>query len=188
MLRSLIVRVVLCLVVPVLPVWGQRLSSTFDANAQGWGTTGDRRYSGDGGFAAEAVMARRVRPFSHGALLVGGAAALHGVLKGDSCRLAAPPVPDEPLACLPGAPSFALFSALGGVEGTRGLTARLVGGPAVFLAGARGTALGFQGRADVATPALFHLALVISARGAVVPNFEGGSMRFVAFGLGLGIR
>lgn len=190
MFRSIAVRLsVLCIALPAASASAQRLSSTFDVNGQGWGTTGKPRYAHDGGFAAEAVLARRVRQFSRGALLVGGAAAVHNVI-GDSdvCRLAAPPAPDVPSVCLPDAPPFSSLTALAGVEGTFGFAARLLGGPTVFHAGARGTALGVQGRADLATPALFHLALVLSVRGAVIPSFEGGRVRFAAVGLGLAIR
>jgi hypothetical protein len=180
---------VLCIALPAASASGQRLASTFDVNLQGWNTTGDRPLTV--GIALEAVAARRLRPFSHGALVVGGAAALQGVIgDGEVCRVGPPPVPgDDPLVvCQSAAPAFASFTALAGVEATRGLTARLLGGPAVFYAGTRGTALGAQGRVDVATPSLFHIALVISARGAVVPNFEGRCATFVALGLGLGIR
>src|SRR5690349_4659313 len=100
--RSIAVRLSgLCIALPAASASGQRLSYTFDASAQGWGYDGKRRYAHDGGLAAEAVLARRVRQFSRGALLVGGAAAVHSVI-GDSdvCRLTAPPTG----VCLPDAP------------------------------------------------------------------------------------
>jgi hypothetical protein len=186
--RSIVGRVLVCIVLPVAAASGQRLSSTFDASVQAWGATGARRYAHDGGFAAEVFGARRLRPSARGALIVGGAAALHGTIgSGDVCRIPAPPAPGEPV-CLPDAPSFASLAALGGVEGTFGVIARLVGGPAAFHAGKRGTALGFQARADLATPRVRHLSLVVSARGTVIPNIEGDALRYVAFGLGVGIR
>lgn len=184
MLRSLIVRVVLCLVVPVAPVWGQRLSSTLDVSTQIWSGAAERReFSEDVGVALEVAGVHRARVFSRGAYLVGGAAAAHGILS-EVCRVSGP----ASAQCFPDFPSFLSLTALAGVEGTFGVTARLLGGPAVFSAGERGTALGLQSRVDVATPPLLHLSLVASVRGAVIPNFEGRRHRFVALGLGLGIR
>jgi len=58
----------------------------------------------------------------------------------------------------------------------------------VFHAGARGTALGLQGHADIASPPIIHLSLVASARGALIPNFEGHLHAMTGFGIGVRIQ
>jgi hypothetical protein len=48
--------------------------------------------------------------------------------------------------------------------------------------------LGFQGRADVATPTLAHLALAASARRGVLPSLRDHRYEMTAFGIGLRIQ
>ena len=71
-----------------------------------------------------------------------------------------------------------------GVERNWGATVRVLAGPAVFRSEAENVAA-LQGRADVATPAFAHLALLLSARGALLPRFQARRNEMAAFGIGI---
>ena len=187
--RLLVVGVLCCLAMPFAVASAQRLSSpTFDLAAQLWGGRAkDRFFANDGGFALDAVVTSRARERSRLALVVGAGVAADGVAAfNDKCTIPVPPAVTR--VCTPDFPSFSSLTALGGVEGRYGLIARVLVGPAVFHSGGRGTAAGLQGRADLSTPALVHISLVVSARTAWIPNFEGHAHQTKAVGLGFRIH
>jgi hypothetical protein len=178
MLRSLIVRVVLVMSLPVATASGQRLM--LDVGAQAWtGRANGHVFSNHGGPSLDGVVAWR--PTRDGAFIVGGGLAGHAIMS-EACYF-----PPGTSGCASNFPSFSSFTAFAGLA-TSGAGARLLGGPGVFHAGERGTALGIQARTDLAATLAHHVAFVLSARGAVIPNFEGRVHRYGAFGLGIGIR
>ena len=69
-----------------------------------------------------------------------------------------------------------------------GFSARALAGPAHFQGEERKNAFGLQGRLDVARPLFFHTAVVASVRGSVLPRYEGETLSYTAFGLGLRIQ
>ena len=84
--------------------------------------------------------------------------------------------------------SFTSLALMGGLEGKLGATLRALAGPAVFHDGTRGTAAGLLGRADLASPPLLHISIVASARGEVIPNFDGHVHGMMGFGFGVRIQ
>lgn len=94
--------------------------------------------------------------------------------------------------CVPDYPEFAATSLLVGWQTPRPArgSLRLLMGPGLYRADNRdiGNSLGLQARVDVASPALWHVSLVTSARAWVVPNAEGTRYRQTMLGLGLRIH
>ena len=183
--RSLVVRVLCGVAMPVAVASAQVLSSpTFDLALQGWeGQAKGRLFSNKGGLALDAVATSHVRKFSRVALVVGAGVAGETLFAANDCMVSPPPAVFT--GCAPDFPSFSSLTALAGVEGRYSFIARVLAGPAVLHAGGRGTAAGLQGRVDLSTPALIHVSLVASARGAWIPNFEGRSHRTRAVGVGV---
>ncbi|MDP9352652.1 MAG: hypothetical protein M3P51_14085 [Chloroflexota bacterium] len=134
------------------------------------------------GIALDAVLGFPLQHTPLGTLTGGLSAGAHGPITSD-------------LVCLIGpnnecAPDFPLFLSLGALLGVQrgsatGSTARLLGGPAYFLAQEGGAALGMQGRLEVAAPPFLHVAPVVSLRGALLPSFQGSVLRSVSLGVGL---
>ena len=183
--RSLVVGALCCVALPDAVASAQGLSSpTLDLAFQGWdGQAKDRLFSNHGGVALDAVATSRVRKFSRVALVVGAGVAAETIFAANDCMVPAPPAVFT--GCAPNFPEFSSLTALAGVEGRYGFIARVLAGPSVLRAGERGTAVGLQGRVDLSTPALIHVSLVASARGAWIPNFEGESHRIRAVGVGV---
>lgn len=94
--------------------------------------------------------------------------------------------------CVPDYPEFAATSLLVGWQSPRPArgSLRLLMGPGLYRADNRdiGNSLGLQARVDVASPTLWHVSLVTSARAWVVPNAEGTRYRQTMLGLGLRIH
>ena len=101
---------------------------------------------------------------------------------------------DTPCLPLPGSnctPDFPRIYTLGilyGIEhqGKVG-AARLLLGPTHYRADGGGSALGAQGRLEVASPAVHRIALVASARGGLVWHLDRQDFRLGAIGIGIGI-
>ena len=187
--QSLFFRAICCVAMHAGVASSQGLRSpTFDLGAQIWtGGAEGALFSHRGGFALDAIAAVRHKELSRGAVVVGTGVAIQSIpLVDDICVMSQPPTVGA--GCAPKFPSFTSLSILAGVEGRFGPTARVVGGPAVFHAGARGMAAGLQARADLSSPPLFHLSLVVSMRGGWIPNFEGREHRTGAAGVGLRIQ
>ena len=157
---------------------------SLDASA-GVGTGAGGKFRDPTGFALDALAAMRVRPAPAGAIVAGFAAAMQGMpSSGDDCLL----TPSG--ECVPDFPLFYSAAALLGweVAGVSGPSLRLLGGPAYYRADEGGAAFGLQGRLDVATPALLRVALVVSVRGTVLPNFRGDALGLAAAGLGVRLQ
>lgn len=140
-----------------------------------------------GGGAADVLFAAPLAESAAGTVVGGLSAALQGPFAVDNiCALG----PDG--ECLDSFPLFFSAAALAGVQrgSATGPSARLMAGPAFYVAGDGGrSALGLQGRLDVATaPLLPHTSVVASLRGAVLPSYEGDAVGTVSFGLGLRIQ
>ena len=66
--------------------------------------------------------------------------------------------------------------------------ARLLVGPTHYRASGGGSTLGGQARFELASPSIYHVALVGSARYGMVWNLDRQDFRMAAVGLGIGIR
>ena len=142
------------------------------------------------GLAADAFIASPVKRLARGALLGGMAAGLQGpvqILGTDACYFYEP---SDPSPCDPKFPIFYSAVALAGwaAGGPQTGTVRALAGPGYFVEPDAASTLGLQTRVDLATPSVLHLALVASARGAILPRYQGRTLRLAAFGLGLRIQ
>jgi hypothetical protein len=72
--------------------------------------------------------------------------------------------------------------------GERARHASALAGPGVFKADGSSQTFGLQGRIDGATPALHHVAAVLSLHGATLPGYRGGALHLAGLGLGARIR
>jgi hypothetical protein len=136
------------------------------------------------GIAIDLLAAWRARIIRRGSFVLGFSATLRGSpVNTDEC---------EPAAgggCVPRFPDTHAVGLLAGVE--RGIagraSVRLLGGVARYGDADNDihTALGIQGRLDLATAAWHRIAFVTSARAALVPNLRGDAYQFGALGFGL---
>jgi hypothetical protein len=162
-------------------------SLTLDATVGGGYGRGGGERVGRNFLSADVALASRVRTASRGSLLVAMTGAWHGNLGDAGCLLAA-----DRRSCVPKYPSLTSAGALVGWEirqgsSARGASARVAAGPAYYH-GDGGHALGLQARFDLATPAPFHVALVASARGVVLPNFRGDALAVGTLGFGVRLQ
>ena len=179
--RSIVVRSLCCIVLP-LAASGQSRKFAVDLGVEGWSGWADgRSFSNKYGPAVQGIASWRVRPFSHGAVVVGGGVGAQGVISFERCVIA--PVST---GCAPDYPAFSSLVGLIGLEGKWGVTARVLVGPGAFHSS--DTVLGFQGRADIATPALGRVALLLSACRVVLPSFGDHRYGMKAAGIGLRIQ
>lgn len=144
---------------------------------------------GRSGLSADVVVAGPVKRPARGALLGGVALGVQGpirILGSDVCDYG----PGEAAPCDPQFPIFFSAAALAGWEvgGRRTGTLRALAGPGYFVEPDSASTLGLQARVDVATPRVLHLALVASARGAILPRYQGRTLRLGAVGVGLRIQ
>jgi len=181
--RSFVVRVFCCLAFPLAVASGQRDSKpNLDLSAEVWGGRAQgRTFSHSGGFAGAALSSWRVRTLPHVTVIAGGGVDVRKVVDccGDVCRIN----PGTP-GCAPNYPAFSSLTAHVGLEGKWAGTARVMVGPGVFHS-ASGTAAGLHGRADLATPSVGHVAVVLSWRGARLPRFQGRLYEMQAVGIGI---
>lgn len=164
-----------CGAVPVTDASGQRWPAvSLDATAGLGASSGGGNFRSRGAVALDALFGIRLRPAAGSGLLAGLSAGLQGPIHGGDDCLIAP----GGGGCVPHFPLFYSAGALVGWEraGARGPSVRVLAGPAYYRADEGGRALALQGRLDLATPALFHIALVASLRGAVLPDFRGDAL------------
>ena len=184
MTRTLVF-ILACTCGAMLPARANAQSGTSLEVTLGSSTGGGGSYSERGGIALDLLLAMPVRETPAGTLVAGTTAGVHGPIAGDlSC------ISDPVRGCLPNFPVLISAGAVGGLQrgSAAGASARLLAGPAFFAAQEGGGALGLQGRLDAATPPLFHVSLVASLRGAVLPRFQGEALTQGSFGLGLRIQ
>jgi hypothetical protein len=172
------------------PLVGATLEAQFtppalDVGARIWRGRGGGVLDRRTGVGFDAMISWRVVPLTVGTLILGlnaGAAGQTG--HGDSCLIN---VVDK--SCAPDYPQFTTFGVLAGAEltGNAG-TVRAMAGPALFYTDGNGNAGGVQARVDLATPALYHVAVVGSLGGALVPSFRGGSYQLGSIGIGIRIQ
>lgn len=157
------------------------VEATLGANVgQGGGQLRNRT-----GIAADALVGVRLSQALRGKGAIGLGMGWQGAMAGaDDCPLATWG------GCLGDFPKFFSLAALAGAELGRahGATVRLLAGPAYFREDEGESALGGQARLDLSTPALYHVAIVASARVSVLPSFHGNAYSLAAFGLGLRVR
>lgn len=138
-----------------------------------------------GGPAVDAVLAVPVGRAAGGTIVAGVTAGISGTMGGDLiCE------PDPEGNCKPDYPAFFALGAVAGVQRQMGsgLSARALAGPAYYQSADGPNVWAFQGRVDVAKPLVFHTALVLSLRGAVLPSYQGEALSFTSLGLGLRIQ
>ncbi|HEU4885564.1 MAG TPA: hypothetical protein VFT45_25190 [Longimicrobium sp.] len=139
-----------------------------------------------GGPALDGIVAIPLGRMGSNTLVAGVTGGISGPLMiGDNiCRLG----PGD--TCVPDYPTFTTAGVAAGVQRTigAGLSARALAGPAYFHAMDGDDALGLQGRLDVARPLIFHTAVVASVRGSLLPSYQGETLSFATFGVGLRIQ
>jgi hypothetical protein len=147
----------------------------------GGGTFAER-----GGPALDGIVALPLGLMRSGTLVAGVTGGISGPLMiGDLiCRAG----PDD--TCISNYPTFVTVGAVAGVQRAigAGLSARAMAGPAYFQAADGDDTFGVQGRLDVAKPLIFRTALVASLRGSLLPDYQGETLRYATFGLGLRIQ
>jgi hypothetical protein len=163
----------------------RRLGPSVEASV-GASLGGGGLYSHRAGGAMDAVLTVPVAATSSGTLFLGVTGTANGPLAVDDICLVGP---DE--SCVEDYPTFMSLGVVGGVQRqlSSTLSSRLLAGPAYFQSVDGDDALGLQGRVDVAhATVLPRVALVASLRGSLLPRYEGETLRFAAFGLGLRIQ
>ena len=146
----------------------------------GVGGTYDERSSP---FADAMIGVRRGVRDGHG-MLFGASLGVQGPMAGDDmCN----PVPNDP--CPSDFPSFYSVGGLLGWEGAfaRDATLRLLAGPA-YLWASEGRGIGATSRIDVSSPSIWHLALLLSLRGTVLPDVDGATLGLWSLGAGIRVR
>jgi hypothetical protein len=147
----------------------------------GAGGTFDQR----GGPALDAIVAVPLGRMQGGTLVAGVTGGIGGPLvMTDICRVG----PND--TCMPDYPVFVTVGAVAGVQRAvgAGLSARAMAGPAYFQATEGDDTFGMQGRLDVARTLILHTALVASVRGSLLPSYQGETLSYATFGLGLRIQ
>jgi hypothetical protein len=138
-----------------------------------------------GGPTIDAVVAVPLARAGTGTVVAGVTGGISGPLTHDLiCRQG----PDD--TCIPDYPTFASIGAVAGVQRALGSTtsARALAGAGFYQDVDGPGTVGLQGRVDVAQRLIFRTSLVASVRGAVLPSYEGQSLSFAAFGLGIRIQ
>lgn len=165
------------------------------ASAQSFGPSAEASFGpslgGGGSFIERAgagldvVLAVPVARTSSGAVMLGVSGAMNGKM---TSELVCVVQPDD--SCAPDYPLFFSLGAFAGVQRAlgQGLSARVLAGPSFHQAADGDDTFGLQGRVDVAKELGYHTALVAVLRGAVLPDYQGESLHFASFGLGLRIQ
>lgn len=162
----------------------QRIGPSVEASL-GVSSGGGGAYVHRGGAAVDAVVTMPLLQTGSGAVVLAFTGTANGpIAMEDVCVVA----PND--GCYEEYPTFMSLGVAAGVQRRLGSTAsaRVMAGPAYYQAVDGGDALGVQGRVDVARRLVSRLALVASARGTVLPGYEGETLRFGALGLGLRIQ
>ena len=145
-----------------------------------------------GGVEVAVLFSWRVRPAPLGALVVALAGTAQPRLPlGGSGLEDEPCGPRRRAGCDPSAPTVRSVGVVGGweLQRGRGASLRLLGGPAYYwLSAPWGRTVGLQSRLDLATPTVAHVALLASARGAVLPRVRGERLTHAAYGFGFRIQ
>jgi hypothetical protein len=137
-----------------------------------------------GGPAVDVSVAVPVGRTGSGTLVAGLTGGISGpVATIEMCRLG----PNG--GCMPSYPVFYTVGAVAGVQRAigAGFSARALAGPTWFRSEDDGT-FGLQGRVDVAKPLIFRTAVVASVGGSLLPSYQGETLSYAAFGLGLRIQ
>jgi hypothetical protein len=151
------------------------------ANLGGGHGLGGGPYVNRGAVATDLLVAFRLHQADAGGVIVSIAREWHGAGPGDSICL-----PEPNGDCTPAFPQFSSTVALAGWEEGRqhAGTARVLAGFGYYRSHG-GHSIGAQGRAELATPAAGHLALVGFARGDLLPRVFGGALALWAVGVGI---
>ncbi|HEX6369670.1 MAG TPA: hypothetical protein VF006_12190 [Longimicrobium sp.] len=161
--------------------FGPSADVSFGVFAGAGGTFMDR-----GGPALDGIIAIPLGHLRSGTLVAGVTGGISGpLMMGDLiCHVG----PND--TCIPNYPTFVTVGAVAGVQRSigSGLSARALGGPAYFQAADGDDTFGVQGRLDVAKPLFFHTAIVASVRGSLLPSYQGETLSYATFGLGLRIQ
>jgi hypothetical protein len=138
-----------------------------------------------GGPAIDAVVAVPLARAGTGTVVAGVTGGISGPLTNELiCRQG----PND--ECIPDYPTFASIGAVAGVQRALGsaTSARALAGAGFYQDVDGPGTVGLQGRVDVARRLIFRTSLVASVRAAVLPSYEGQSLSFAAFGLGIRIQ
>lgn len=151
------------------------------SGGHGLGRTGGE-YRGDGsGIAIDAIVAYRITAGSGGGVVVAFSTGAQGAGATDLLC-----VPAEDGGCVPNFPSFSSAAVLVGYETGVNWTVRGLIGPAYVREDH--SALGVQGRAELAIPLVSRISIALSSRALVIPRYRETSFQLYAFGIGLRVR
>jgi hypothetical protein len=158
--------------------FGPSVEASFGLFVGGGGTFVDR-----GGPALDGIVAVPLSQTTAGTVVMGASAGISGPLM--LMRICEPS-----FDCDPSYPEFVTVAAVAGVQRALGpgVSARALAGPAYFQATFGDDTFGLQGRLDVAAPVFLRLAVVASARGSLLPSYQGETLGYATFGVGLRIQ
>jgi hypothetical protein len=141
-------------------------------------------YVANAGPALDLLLSAPVGRTGAGTLVAALTGGIRGPIGGDDICVVA-----EDGGCRADFPGFVSAGAMAGLQrgSAAGGSARLLAGPAYFVSEDSG-ALGFQGRLDAATPPLFHVSLVASLGGVVLPSYAGEMLTMGSLAVGLRIQ
>jgi ABC-type amino acid transport substrate-binding protein len=162
----------------------QRFGPSVEASL-GVSTGGGGLYAHRTGGAMDAVLAMPIAGNDRGTVVLGLTGTANGPVAVDDICMVGPDA-----ECMDDYPTFMSLGVVAGVQRRLGasLSSRVLAGPAYYQSVDGDDTFGVQGRVDVAKPLLFRTAIVASLRGSLLPRYEGESLHFAAFGLGLRIQ
>ena len=132
-------------------------------------------------FSFDATLAARAMRRSNGSMLVAVSASRQ---PRDETVCLDTAIPGG--GCKPRIPAMYSFSAMAGVENASGHLRFLVGGGSFEETDHRDRAFGAIARVDWALPLTESFAVILTSRGAVLPNFQGRTLGLASIGVGLG--
>lgn len=182
--RALVLAAAVCTAAAAAQAQQRPFGPSLEASA-GLFVGGGGTFHQRGGPTIDAVLAAPVGRAGAGTVVAGLTGGISGPLTHDLiCRQG----PDD--TCIPDYPTFASVGVVAGVQRAIGpaTSARALAGAGFYQDIEGPGTLGLHGRVDVAQRLVLRTALVASVRGALLPGYEGKSLRFAAFGLGLRIQ
>ena len=185
MLKRLLLLVTVANAAAALPAGAQIQPAALDLGAGVWNGRGGSVLDRRTGVVFDALISWRALALRRSNVVIAvNAADAETLDHGDSCLF---DLPNN--RCAPDYPQFTSLGVLGGLEaiGAAG-TVRALVGPGIFSVDGAGSAGGVQARIDVATPSVYHVALIAVLRGALVPSFRGDAYQVGSAGLGIRIH
>lgn len=172
-----------------LPAAAEAQQRTYGPSADvsvGFFVGGGGGFADRGGPALDGIITLPVSQTPSGTLVAGVTGGISGPVRiGDLGCIGGPNG-----TCIPNYPTFVTVGAVAGMQRSMGsgLSARALGGPAYFQDVDGGDTFGVQGRVDLAKRLVLRTSLVASVRGSLLPRYQGATLGYATFGLGLRIQ